>query len=188
MRGSCLGILLPVSPSSRLWSSEATRWRILDRMPHPFSQTEFDAIYSRVPRLCVELVMVEPGGVVLTRRSISPGEGLWHLPGGTLRFGETLVEAAHRVALDETGVEVECLQHLGVVEYAFPNYSHWPVGVAYLAQPIGRNYRCDETATDVRAFQVPNQLIEIDVIVQQRAFLLEHIEVISRRVRAVESA
>lgn len=126
--------------------------------------------------------MVEPGGVVLTRRSISPGAGLWHLPGVTLRFGETLAEAAHRVALDETGVEVEGLQQLGVVEYVFPNYAHRPVSVVYLAQPISRHYRCDETATDVRAFQVPKQLIEIDMIVQHRAFLLEHIEVISRRV------
>lgn len=153
-------------------------------MTHTLSQAEFDAIYSRVPRLCVEIVMVEPGGVVLTRRSIPPGEGLWHLPGGTLRFGETLVEAARRVALDETGVEVKCLQQLGVVEYVFPNYAHRPVSVVYLAQPIGRHYRCDETATDVRAFQIPDQLIEIDVIVQHRAFLLEHAEVISRSAAA----
>lgn len=156
-------------------------------MTHPFSQAEFDAIYSRVPRLCVELVMVEPGGVVLTKRSISPGEGLWHLPGSTLRFGETLVQAAHRVALDETGVEVEDLQQLGIIEYAFPNYAHWPVGVAYLAQPLIRHYRCDATATDVRAFQVPDQLIGIDMIVPHRTFLLEHAEIISRRVRAVKA-
>lgn len=152
-------------------------------MTHPLSQTEFDAIYSRVPRLCVDIVMVEPDGVVLTKRSIEPGRGLWHLPGGTLRFGETLVEAVRRVALDETGVEVECLQQLGVVEYVFANYAHWPVGVAYLAQPINRNYHCDETATDVRAFQVPDQLIEIEVITQHREFLLEHAEVIGRHAR-----
>jgi ADP-ribose pyrophosphatase YjhB (NUDIX family) len=156
-------------------------------MTHPFSQAEFDAIYSCVPRLCVEIVMVEPGGVVLTRRSIPPGEGLWHLPGATVRFGETLAQTARRVALDETGVEIECLEQLGVVEYVFPNYAHRPVAVVYLAQPIGRRYRCDETATDVRAFQVPDQLIEIDVIVQHRAFLLEHAEVINRRVRAVKA-
>lgn len=154
-------------------------------MTHPLSQSEFDAIYSRVPRLCVELVMVEPGGVVLTKRSISPGEGLWHLPGGTLRFGETLVEAARRVALDETGVEVKCLQQLGVIEYVFPNYAHWPVGVVFLAKPIARHYRCDETATDVRAFQVPDQLIDIEVIGQHRTFLLDNAEVIDRCVRAV---
>lgn len=153
-------------------------------MRHPLSQAEFDAIYSRVPRLCAELVMVEPGGVVFTKRSISPGAGLWHLPGGTVRFGETLVEAARRVALEETGVAVEHLQQLGVVEYVFPNYAHRPVSVVFLAQPIGKQYRCDETATDVRAFQVPAQLSEIDIIEQHRVFVLEHAEVINRRVRA----
>lgn len=126
--------------------------------------------------------MVEPGGVVFTKRSIAPGAGLWHLPGGTLRFGETLVEAARRVALEETGVEIEALQQLGVVEYVFPNYAHRPVSVVFLAQPISRQYRCDETATDVCAFHVPDQLTEIDVIEQHRAFLLEHAQVINRHV------
>jgi len=53
-------------------------------MPHPLSQTEFDTIYARVPRLCVEVIMVEPDGVVLTKRSIEPGAGLWHIPGAAL--------------------------------------------------------------------------------------------------------
>ena len=152
-------------------------------MGHPLSQADFDSIYARVPRLCAELVMVEPGGVVLTKRAIAPGAGLWHLPGGTVRFGETLVEAACRVAREETGVEVEHLEQLGVVEYVFPNYAHRPVSVVFLAQVTSTRYRHDATATDVRAFQVPDRLIAIDVIEQHRTFVLEHIEVINRRVR-----
>lgn len=154
------------------------------RMPHPLSTQDFNAIYSRVPRLCVEVVLVEASGVVLTKRAISPGEGLWHLPGGTFRFGETLAEAARRVARDEIGVEIELLQQLGVIEYAFPNYAHWPVGIAYLAQPVSGDYRCDETATEVRAYQVPDELMEIDVIAAHRTFLLEHSDAIRSYVRA----
>ena len=156
-------------------------------MTHPLSQAEYDAIYSRVPRLCVELVMVEHSGVVLTKRSVPPGEGLWHLPGATVRHGETLVETARRVALTETGVEIEGLQQLGVVEYVFPNYAHRPVSVLYLVRPIGQNYRCDETATDVRAFQVPDRLAEVDVIPQHRALLLEHAEIIKVLAKAIDA-
>lgn len=154
-------------------------------MTHPLSQTEYDAIYSRVPRLCVELVMVEPAGVVLTQRAVPPGEGLWHLPGGTVQHGEMLVEAARRVALDETGVQIQIVQQLGVAEYAFPNYAHRPVSVVYLARPIVQNYRCDETATDVRAFSVPDQLAGISMIAQHRAFLLEHAEIIKALATAI---
>ena len=153
---------------------------------HPLSQADFDAIYARVPRLTVELVMVEPDGVVLTRRAIPPGQGLWHLPGATVRFGETLAETARRVSREETGVEVEGLEQLGIVEYVFPDYEHRPVSVVYLAQPVSRCYRCDQNATDVRAFRVPDQIVEIAAIPQHRAFLLEHAEVISRRVRLLE--
>lgn len=151
-------------------------------MTHPLSQADFDSIYARVPRLCVELVMVEPGGVVLTKRSIPPGEGMWHLPGGTVRFGETLAEAARRVALDETGVSIELQHQLGVLEYVFPDYVQRPVGVVYFAHPLSSDYRCDAYATDVRAFQVSDPILEVQgmVIEQHRAFLLTHAEAIHK--------
>ena len=41
-------------------------------MSHPFTQAEFDAIYARVPRLTVEVVLRGPRGVFLTRRSAGP--------------------------------------------------------------------------------------------------------------------
>jgi ADP-ribose pyrophosphatase YjhB (NUDIX family) len=150
-------------------------------MPHPLSQAEFDTIYGRVPRLCVEVVMVEPEGVVLTKRSIAPGEGLWHVPGSTLRFGEALVEAAHRVARDETGVDVADLEQIGVAEYVFDGYAQWPVSVVYLARPLSRGYRCDQTASAVRVFQVPDQLDGLAMIEQHRSLLLAHTDRITTR-------
>lgn len=132
--------------------------------------------------------MVEPDGVVLTRRAIPPCQGLWHLPGATVRFGEALEDTARRVAREETGVEVKGLEQLGIVEYVFPDYAHRPVSVLYLAQPVSRRYCCDQNATDVRAFRVPDEIVEVDAIPQHRGFLLEHAEVIRRRVRAASAA
>jgi ADP-ribose pyrophosphatase YjhB (NUDIX family) len=155
---------------------------MLHTMPHPLSKADFEAIYARVPRLCVELVMVEPGGVVLTRRSIAPDEGRWHVPGCTLRFGESLVDAAHRVACAETGVEVDDLEQLGVAEYVFEGYTQWPVSVVYLARPLVQSYRCDETASDVRAFPL-DRLDDLDMIDQHRTLLRDHADRIRRRLR-----
>ena len=39
--------------------------------------------------------------VYLTKRSIEPCKGLWHLPGGTVRFGESLTEAGKLTANKE---------------------------------------------------------------------------------------
>lgn len=85
--------------------------------PHGrLSGRNFDFIFRRVPRLCVDVVIRDRRGVVLIKRDITPDRGKWHLPGGTVRFGERLVHAAQRFARDETGLEVAILRGLGVNE------------------------------------------------------------------------
>jgi ADP-ribose pyrophosphatase YjhB (NUDIX family) len=102
-------------------------------MTHPFSEDDFTYIYSRVPRLTVEVVIRDPGGVFLTKRDSGPCAGRWHIPGGTVRFAEPLEDAVARVALAETGVTVAGIHLLGYIEYL----SHvrdglgYPVGVAF---------------------------------------------------------
>ena len=72
-------------------------------MTGPLAQDEFDWIFSRVPRLAVEVVIASrKRGVLLALRDFGPCRGLWHLPGGTVRFGEPVTEAVRRVALDDS--------------------------------------------------------------------------------------
>jgi ADP-ribose pyrophosphatase YjhB (NUDIX family) len=100
----------------------------------PLSEQEFWEIYRRVPRLTVEVAVTGDQGLLLTRRAIEPCRGIWHLPGGTVRFGERLAEAVGRVARRELGIEVLESRMLGYIEYP----SHWesgldsPVGIVFL--------------------------------------------------------
>ncbi|MFH0805336.1 MAG: NUDIX domain-containing protein, partial [Patescibacteria group bacterium] len=64
----------------------------------PFS--EFKSIYSRVPRLCVEIMVKTNNGVLLLKRNIDPEKGKWHLPGGTVLKGERLEDTVKRVAME----------------------------------------------------------------------------------------
>jgi 8-oxo-dGTP diphosphatase len=100
----------------------------------PLPQAEFDWIFSRVPRLTVEVVIASAEkGVLLTLRDFGPCRGLWHLPGGTVRFGEPAVDAVARVARDELGVSVTVGALLGYIEYP-SHYEHGldsPVGLAF---------------------------------------------------------
>jgi len=105
-------------------------------MRGPLPKEEFDAIYSRVPRLTVEVVISSPErGILLSLRDIEPCKGMWHLPGGTVRFGEPLVEAVRRVARDELALTVEPGEMLGYIEYPshYENGLDCPVGVAFAA-------------------------------------------------------
>jgi len=120
-------------------------------MRGPLPQEDFDRIFSRVPRLTVELVIASDyRSVLLALRDSGPCRGLWHLPGGTVRFGEPLVEAVKRVAADELGVAVTVGEMLGYIEYPshYNNGLDSPVGLAFLADVAGelpdeRNLRSD---------------------------------------------
>lgn len=110
------------------------------RPPGWLSRAEFDSIFSRVPRLCVEVVIVAPTrGVLLTLRDIPPRVGAWHIPGGTVLFAEPVVEAVKRVAGDELGLEVGVGELLGYIEYPshYENGLDSPVGLAFRCEPVG---------------------------------------------------
>jgi ADP-ribose pyrophosphatase YjhB (NUDIX family) len=110
---------------------------------------EFDAIYRRVPRLCVEVVIVSPGrGVLLTVRDIPPNVGAWHIPGGTVLFGESLADAVKRVARHELDLDVTPRELLGYIEYP----SHYENG---LDSPVGLAFRSEPSGADPQAVEAP---------------------------------
>lgn len=101
---------------------------------HPLSPEEFDSVYSKVPRLTVEIIIRDgKRGIYLTKRAIEPCKGQWHLPGGTVRFGETLIDAVKRIAVRELGVSVSDTKLVGYIEYPshFNNGLDSPVGLAF---------------------------------------------------------
>lgn len=60
------------------------------------------------PRLVVTtFTITEAGEIVLIRRGIEPGKGLWAQPGGFLEVDETVNQGAIRETWEETGLLVE---------------------------------------------------------------------------------
>lgn len=80
-------------------------------------EKEFKRIFARVPRLCVDLVIQTPAGVILSKRDIEPWKGYWHLAGGSVYFGESLETAAKRTAKEELGIKISVKKMLGYAEF-----------------------------------------------------------------------
>jgi ADP-ribose pyrophosphatase YjhB (NUDIX family) len=155
-------------------------------MTGPLPKEEFDWIFSRVPRLTVEVVIAGPeNGVLLQLRDIEPCKGTWSLPGGTVRFGEPLVDAVRRVARDELKLVVSVGEMLGYIEYPshYKNGLDSPVGIAFVAtaaEPASWPRNCDWFTT------LPDNMHD-----EQKAFLARHLglslgSVRGRRTRLVK--
>ena len=54
----------------------------------------------------VGAVVFKDDAVLLVHRSNPPSRGMWSIPGGRIRLGETLQAAAEREILEETGVVI----------------------------------------------------------------------------------
>ncbi len=61
-------------------------------------------LYPDAPRVGVSVLCHREGRALLVKRGREPFRHHWSLPGGLVELGETLVEAATRELLEETGV------------------------------------------------------------------------------------
>ena len=83
------------------------------------------------PKVVAGTIPEQDGRILLTRRSINPGHGLWTFPGGFVDFGESVSDAAVRETLEETGLAVVLTGLLNV--YSYPGA---PVIIVYTARVL----------------------------------------------------
>jgi 8-oxo-dGTP diphosphatase len=85
------------------------------------------------PKVSTAVVVEADGGIVLGRRSIEPGYGLWCLPGGFVNDDEDPSVAAVRECLEEISTAVELTGLIGVFHIPKTDAPSM-VGIAYRAR------------------------------------------------------
>lgn len=101
------------------------------------------------PKVAVGTIIVNADReIVLVRRAIEPGYGLWVFPGGFVDKGELVTAAAIREAREEAGLEIRLDRLLNVYSYE----GRQIVVIVYAASAVGGELCHDEECLEVRWF------------------------------------
>jgi 8-oxo-dGTP diphosphatase len=76
----------------------------------------FQREFPEAPIVGVGAVVVDRGRVLLVQRGREPSKGKWSLPGGMLEIGESLADGVAREVEEETGLRVEVLELIELID------------------------------------------------------------------------
>lgn len=100
------------------------------------------------PKIAATCILEREGRVLMIRRALQPGIGLWCMPGGYVDRGEVVEEAAAREVLEETGLVVEVEHLVGL----FSESGHPVIVAAFAAKETGGALRAGPEAREVAFF------------------------------------
>lgn len=83
---------------------------------------------------CGAFILNDNCELLLQQRNKSPEKGYWSIPGGRLEMFETFEQAVKREVKEETGVDVEVIDCLGICDHIIKTENkHW-VSPSYLCK------------------------------------------------------
>ncbi|MHA1934161.1 MAG: NUDIX domain-containing protein [Candidatus Thorarchaeota archaeon] len=100
------------------------------------------------PKPTVDIAATDGKRVILVKRGRDPFKGSWVLPGGFIEYGETVEDAARREMLEETGIQVELIDVLGV--YSDPNRDPrgHQISIVFVGRPLSSELNASDDAED----------------------------------------
>ena len=132
--------------------------------------------YPERPIAGVGVVVFRNEEVLLVKRKKAPYKGHWSIPGGKQRLGETVTKAARRELMEETGVEVNELTLIDVIDIIVPD-EEGKILYHYIVADYRAHWQSGECsprddAQDVQWFNL-NKLGSISLLDKTRKIILK---------------
>ncbi|MDQ3486319.1 MAG: NUDIX hydrolase [Acidobacteriota bacterium] len=106
------------------------------------------------PKVAVgTIIRTDDDRLVMVRRAIEPGYGLWVFPGGYVDRGEEVTAAAIREAREEAGIDVRLEKLVNIYSYARRSL----IVLVYAGRMVGGELCTDEECLEARLFH-PDEL------------------------------
>ena len=132
--------------------------------------------YPERPIAGVGVVVFRNEEVLLVKRKKAPYKGQWSIPGGKQLLGETVTQAARRELMEETGVEVNELTLIDVIDIIVPDEEgkilyHYIVA-DYRAHWLSGECSPGDDAQDIQWFNL-NKLVSISLLDKTKKIILK---------------
>ncbi|ROQ93240.1 NUDIX hydrolase [Desulfosoma caldarium] len=125
-----------------------------------------DRQYPDRPLVGVGAVVFLEGDVLLVRRGREPAYGLWSLPGGLVKLGESLDAAVRREVLEETGLQVKVVDVVACLDRVFRDtagrIAYHYVLVDFLCEPLSGHIQPGSDVLDC-AYFAPHKLHQVPI-------------------------
>lgn len=136
--------------------------------------------YPDRPILSAGILAIDNEKVLLIKRGNDPNKGLWSIPGGMVKLGESPEEAAIREFREETGLDAIIEGLLGVFNIVIRDdegkIKYHYVVIDYLGKVIGGILRPGSDVLDAKWFEI-NELDKV----QTSTTLKKAIELITKK-------
>lgn len=114
----------------------------------------YNIIVDNIPILCVDGVILSNDKILLLKRNNTPAKNEWWLPGGRVLKNEKLDIAILRKVKEETNLDVDIIEQLGISETIFE--SKHTVNVCYLLKTSSLDVTLDSDHSEYNWFSLDN--------------------------------
>ena len=122
-------------------------------------------------------VVIYDKRVLLVKRAKPPKQGLWCIPGGKIRFGETLQQAAEREIQEETGIVIKAGAPIHAFDLIRADEGVHYVIIDVIAEYVSGDVNAADDAADARWFPLEQLLRDsggADIEKETRALTRAH--------------
>lgn len=110
-------------------------------------------VQKRGPLLTVDVIIPTSDGIVLVKRAREPYKGMWALPGGFVRYGERVEDAAVREAEEETGLKVKLGKFISIYSEPRRDPRGHVVSIRFKAKRISGKLAAGSDVKEARIFK-----------------------------------
>ena len=109
---------------------------------------------EKKPRITSAVLVMDGNKILLAERNKENYNGYWIIPGGGVKFGETIQEAALREIKEETNLDVEIIKLIGHKEVINVPGDYHSVVFFHLAKPKSSEIEAKEDVSSAKFFSI----------------------------------